>query len=310
MEVLKLENVYKSIGKKQIVKNLNLTVGKGEIFGFLGPNGAGKTTTIKMIVGFLSPSSGKVYIEGKDISKNRIEAIKNIAAIVEVPDMYPYLSAKENLKQLVRLDKKIDEEEVYKALDLVKLSERMDDKVKKYSLGMKQRLGIAQVIMGNKKIWILDEPTNGLDADGMIYFRNLFKKYAAEKCVTIFISSHMLSEMEVLCDKIAFLDNGEIKYIETMNETHKDEDFDKYEMRTGENEKTIKFLNSVSFVRSSEIKDKIIEIIMDKNCYYELVKQLVYSDIEFEMLNKIDRSLEDRYMEIMGEGEKNNVINN
>jgi len=304
MEVLKLENVYKSIGKKQIVKNLNLTVDKGEIFGFLGPNGAGKTTTIKMIVGFLSPSSGKVYIEGKDISKNRIEAIKNIAAIVEAPDMYPYLSAKENLKQLVRLDKKIDEEEVYKALDLVKLSERMDDKVKKYSLGMKQRLGIAQVIMGNKKIWILDEPTNGLDADGMIYFRNLFKKYAAEKGVTIFISSHMLSEMEVLCDKIAFLDNGEIKYIETMNETHKDEDFDKYEMRTGENEKTIKFLNSVSFVRSSEIKDKIIEIIMDKNCYYELVKQLVYSDIEFEMLNKIDRSLEDRYMEIMGEGEK------
>jgi len=304
MEVLKLENVYKSIGKKQIVKNLNLTVDKGEIFGFLGPNGAGKTTTIKMIVGFLSPSSGKVYIEGKDISKNRIEAIKNIAAIVEVPDMYPYLSAKENLKQLVRLDKKIDEEEVYKALDLVKLSERMDDKVKKYSLGMKQRLGIAQVIMGNKKIWILDEPTNGLDADGMIYFRNLFKKYAAEKGVTIFISSHMLSEMEVLCDKIAFLDNGEIKYIETMNETHKDEDFDKYEMRTGEIEKTIKFLNSISFVRSSEIKDKIIEIIMDKNCYYELVKQLVYSDIEFEMLNKIDRSLEDRYMEIMGEGEK------
>jgi ABC-2 type transport system ATP-binding protein len=133
MEVLKLENVCKTIGKKQIVKNLNLKVNEGEIFGFLGPNGAGKTTTIKMIVGFLNPTSGKIYIDGKDISKNRVEAIKNTAAIVEVPEMYPYLSAKENLKQLVRLDKEIHEDEIYKVLELVKLKERMEDKVKKFS---------------------------------------------------------------------------------------------------------------------------------------------------------------------------------
>jgi ABC-2 type transport system ATP-binding protein len=310
MEVLKLENVCKTIGKRQIVKNLNLKVNEGEIFGFLGPNGAGKTTTIKMIVGFLNPTSGKIYINGKDISKNRVEAIKNTAAIVEVPEMYPYLSAKENLKQLVRLDKEIHEDEIYKVLELVKLKERMEDKVKKFSLGMKQRLGIAQVIMGNKKIWILDEPTNGLDADGMIYFRNLFKKFVKERGVTIFISSHMLSEMEVLCDRIAFLDHGEIKSIEAMNDTHKKEDFDKYEMIAEESEKAIKILNTVSFVRSSKLKENSIEIIMDKNCYYELVKQLVHSDIKFERLNKIDRSLEDRYMEIIGESEKNNAFNN
>lgn len=310
MEVLKLQNVCKSIGKKQIVKNLNLTVNKGEIFGFLGPNGAGKTTTIKMLVGFLSPSSGNIYIQGENISKNRIEAIKDISAIVEVPEMYPYLSAEENLKQLMRLDKEIHEEEVYKALELVKLKERKEDKIKKFSLGMKQRLGIAQVIMGNKKIWILDEPTNGLDADGMIYFRKLFKKFATEKGVTIFISSHMLSEMEVLCDRIAFLDHGELKSIETINDTHKEEDFDKYEMAAEENEKAIEFLNTVSFIRSSKIKNDIIEIIMDRNSYYELVKQLVRNEIKFEMLNKINRSLEDRYMEIIGEGEKNNDFNN
>lgn len=310
MEVLKLQNVCKSIGKKQIVKNLNLTVNKGEIFGFLGPNGAGKTTTIKMLVGFLSPSSGNIYIQGENISKNRIEAIKDISAIVEVPEMYPYLSAEENLKQLMRLDKEIHEEEVYKALELVKLKERKEDKIKKFSLGMKQRLGIAQVIMGNKKIWILDEPTNGLDADGMIYFRKLFKKFATEKGVTIFISSHMLSEMEVLCDRIAFLDHGELKSIETINDTHKEEDFDKYEMAVEESEKAIEFLNTVSFIRSSKIKNDIIEIIMDKNSYYELVKQLVRNEIKFAMLNKIDRSLEDRYMEIIGEGERNNDFNN
>lgn len=217
MEVLKLEDVSKKIGKRKIVTNLNLVVDKGEIFGFLGPNGAGKTTTIKMIVGFLKTNSGKIYINGKDISHNRIECIRDIAGMVETPNMYPYLSGFENLKQLARLDNQISENDIYKAVEEVGLKDRINDKFKKYSLGMKQRLGIAQVVMGKKKLWILDEPTNGLDPSGMIHFRNLFKKYALEKGVSIFVSSHILGEMETLCDKIAFLNEGAIKGVQDMS---------------------------------------------------------------------------------------------
>lgn len=214
MEVLKLENVSKSIGKREIVKNLNLTINEGEIFGFLGPNGAGKTTTIKMIVGFLKPTKGEIYVYGKSIKNNRASFISNIAAMVEAPDMYPYLTGIENLKQLARMDKNITQSDIEEAVKLVGLEDRIDDKFKKYSLGMKQRLGLAQVLMGNKRVWILDEPTNGLDPSGMIHFRNIFKKYSREKKVTIFISSHILGEMETMCDRVAFLSEGEIKGVE------------------------------------------------------------------------------------------------
>ncbi|WP_243121067.1 ABC transporter ATP-binding protein [Clostridium autoethanogenum] len=217
LEVLRLENLSKSIGKREIVKNLNLSVKEGEIFGFLGPNGAGKTTTIKMIVGFLKPTDGKIYINGKDIKNSRISSISNMAAMVEAPDMYPYLTGDQNLRQLARLDGDISQSQIDEAVKLAGLSDRINDKFKKYSLGMKQRLGIAQVLMGNKKIWILDEPTNGLDPSGMIHFRNLFKKYSREKKVTIFISSHILGEMESMCDRVAFLNEGEIKGIEDVN---------------------------------------------------------------------------------------------
>ncbi|APM40843.1 ABC transporter [Clostridium kluyveri] len=214
MEVLKLENVSKSIGKREIVKNLNLTVNEGEIFGFLGPNGSGKTTTIKMIVGFLKPTRGEIYVYGKSIKNNRISFINSIAAVVETPDMYPYLTGTENLKQLARMDRNIAQSDIEKAVKLVGLGDRIDDKFKKYSLGMKQRLGLAQVLMGNKRVWILDEPTNGLDPSGMIHFRNIFKKYSRDKKVTIFISSHILGEMESMCDRVAFLNEGEIKGVE------------------------------------------------------------------------------------------------
>ncbi|MCI2039513.1 MAG: ABC transporter ATP-binding protein [Clostridium luticellarii] len=220
MEVLKLQNISKNIGKNKIIKDLSLTINQGEIFGFLGPNGAGKTTTIKMIVGFLKPTSGKIYVYGRDILQHRIESIKNMAAMVESPDMYPYLTGLENLKQLARLDRNIDENNIINALEEVGLKDKMNQKFKTYSMGMKQRLAIAQVLLGNKKLWLLDEPTNGLDPSGIIHFRNLFKKYASKRGVTIFISSHILGEMEVLCDKIAFIKDGRIKGIQDMCKLH------------------------------------------------------------------------------------------
>lgn len=220
MEVLRLENVSKTIGRREIVKDLNFTVNQGEIFGFLGPNGAGKTTTIKMIVGFLRPTTGKIYIQGRDILHHRIESIRDMAAMVESPDMYPYLTGLQNLQQLARLDRDIEEKDILKALEEVGLKDKMNQKFRTYSMGMKQRLAISQILLGNKTIWALDEPTNGLDPSGIIHFRNLFRKYVREKGVTIFISSHILGEMEVLCDKIAFIKEGRIKGMQDMSKLH------------------------------------------------------------------------------------------
>ncbi|WP_143316487.1 ABC transporter ATP-binding protein [Clostridium sp. HBUAS56017] len=207
--MLSLTNVTKYFNGTEVLNNINLNVKEGEIFGFLGPNGAGKSTTMKIICGLLNPDKGTVLINNKDIVKARTSALSELSALIESPKMYPYLSAVENLKQICRLDN-IPLSDLADTIDLVGLKGKENEKVKNYSLGMKQRLGIAQVIMGNKKLWILDEPTNGLDANGVIEFRNMIKKLRKEKGVTIFISSHKLDEMERICDKVAFIHAGEI----------------------------------------------------------------------------------------------------
>ena len=169
MNVLEVKNLKKVIGKREIIKNLNFTVKEGEIYGFLGPNGAGKTTTIRMLVGLISQTSGEVRICGANLKDNKEKALKDVGAVVENPELYKYLSGRENLMQIARI-RKVSKEEVEELIKLVGLENRINDKVKKYSLGMKQRLGLAAALIGNPKLLILDEPTNGLDPSGIIDF--------------------------------------------------------------------------------------------------------------------------------------------
>lgn len=217
MEILSLTGISKKISNKIILDNINLSVNKGEIFGFLGPNGAGKTTTIKIITGLMKPSSGKIIINDIDLQKQKVKAISNLGAIVENPSLYGFLSGIDNLKIVAKL-RGVKIKELDYIIDMIGLKDRMKDKVKTYSLGMKERLAIGCALVGNPKLLILDEPTNGLDPEGIIELRNIIKKLSNEHKMTIFLSSHQLNEVEQICTRVAFINKGKIVTIESISD--------------------------------------------------------------------------------------------
>jgi ABC-2 type transport system ATP-binding protein len=206
--VLQLMNVSKSIKGKEIVKDLSLTLAPREIFGFLGPNGAGKTTTIRMIVGLVKPTRGSIDICGHSLADDFIAAMSNVGCIIENPDMYNYLTGMENLIQYANMDERITRQRISEVVALVGLQHRIDDKFGIYSLGMKQRLGIAQAILAKPKLLILDEPTSGLDPAGISEFRQIMRKLAYEEGMAIFLSSHLLYEAQQMCDMVAIIKQG------------------------------------------------------------------------------------------------------
>ena len=216
--VLKIENLSKYFGKKKIIDDISFETYAGEVFGFLGPNGAGKTTTIKMIMGLLASDSGKIDINGVNTKKDFEKAMANIGGIVENPEMYNYLTGIQNLRQYKRMRDGVTEDRLNEVISIVGLQNRIGDKVKKYSLGMKQRLGIAQSIMHRPKVLILDEPTNGLDPAGIKELRDILKRMAHEENVGVFVSSHLLSEMELMCDRVGIIVNGKLIDVKTTNE--------------------------------------------------------------------------------------------
>ncbi|WP_342528833.1 ABC transporter ATP-binding protein [Chryseomicrobium sp. FSL W7-1435] len=207
-------NLKKTIGKKEIIKGLNFQIRSGEVFGFLGPNGAGKTTTIRMMVGLINITEGDVLIEGKSIRKDFKDAVRHVGAIVENPEMYPFLSGWKNLQQYARMMEGISEDRIREVVALVGLEKAIHEKAGRYSLGMRQRLGIAQALLHNPSILILDEPTNGLDPSGIREIRLYLRKLAQEANVAVIVSSHMLSEIELMCDRIGIIKNGELVAIE------------------------------------------------------------------------------------------------
>ena len=183
--VLELKNVSKIMGKTKLVDNISLQVNKGEIFGFLGPNGAGKTTTIKMITGLYSISEGEIFIDGKSVRKNFEKALASVGGIIENPEMYGYLSGRDNLKIYARMQGGISKERINEVINLVKLGNRIDDKVSKYSLGMRQRLGVAQALLHKPSLLILDEPTNGLDPMGIKELRETLRELAEKDGLSV-----------------------------------------------------------------------------------------------------------------------------
>ena len=219
--ILKCENLCKSFGKRQILNNVSLEVNQGDILGFIGPNGAGKTTTIKLILGLQSIDSGTVKINGYDIQKEFEKAIEKVGTIVENPDLYMYLSGYDNLKLISNMYKNIDKKRIDEVVKLVKLEQRINDKVSKYSLGMRQRLGIAQALLHKPNLLILDEPTNGLDPEGIKELRELIKDLAEKENMAIVISSHNLSELESFFNKVTIIKNGKIVETSTINEVKK-----------------------------------------------------------------------------------------
>ncbi|HEY1252780.1 MAG TPA: ABC transporter ATP-binding protein [Thermoanaerobaculia bacterium] len=206
--VLSASNLTKRFGRREAVADVSFDVRSGEVFGFLGPNGAGKTTTIRMLVGLARPDRGSVRIRGLDLASHFEEAMAHVGCIVEAPDLYRYLTGRENLLHFARMLDSGAEGRIEELAALVALSERLDDRVSTYSLGMRQRLGIAQALLGNPDILILDEPANGLDPAGIREIRHLVRSLARERGISVFVSSHLLSEIELMCDRVAIIHRG------------------------------------------------------------------------------------------------------
>ncbi len=207
--VLVATNLTKVIGKRTIVDGVSFTLNPGEVFGFLGPNGAGKTTTIRMLVGLIKPTTGNVTICGFDVRRDFEKALSNVGCIVENPDLYRFMTGRENLEHFARM-LSLDASEVERVAELVALAHRLDQRVGTYSLGMRQRLGIAQALLGKPKLLILDEPANGLDPAGIREIRELLRHLAHDRQMAVFISSHLLGEVELMCDRVAIIHKGQL----------------------------------------------------------------------------------------------------
>lgn len=208
--LVRLLGVTKKISSKVLVDNVTFDIPPGQIFGFLGPNGAGKTTTIRMMVGLMSITEGDIVIGGYSIRSRYEQAAALIGAIVENPEMYKYLSGYNNLKHFARMMPGISEERIREVVELVGLEHRIHDKVQTYSLGMRQRLGVAQALLHRPKLLILDEPTNGLDPQGIRELRDYLRRLTREEGTTVFVSSHLLSEMELMCDRVGIIRHGRL----------------------------------------------------------------------------------------------------
>ena len=293
--ILECKNLCKTFGKKQILHNVSFEIKKGDILGFIGPNGAGKTTTIKLILGLQSITRGKVLINGYDVEKEFTKAIEKVGAIVENPDMYMYMSGYDNLKLVANMYKGINTKRIDEVVKLVKLENRINDKVSKYSLGMRQRLGIAQAILHNPNLLILDEPTNGLDPEGIKEMRELLVDLAKKEEMAILISSHNLAELDNFCNKICIIKNGEIIETNEITAIKKDIEHQQFIVEI-DNTKDIKKLYSEATI----VNEKIFKISMKKENIPNLVVNLVNNNIKIYEIKEDEKSLEDAFFERTG----------
>ncbi|WP_091349939.1 ABC transporter ATP-binding protein [Anaerobranca gottschalkii] len=297
--VLTTENLTKKFKKKTVVDNLNISIQQGDIFGFLGPNGAGKTTTIRMLVGLIKPTSGKITIFGKDLQQDFTEVIKDIGAIVENPELYPFYTGRQNLIHFAKLSGEVDKNRIEEVIRLVRLENRIDTKVKTYSLGMRQRLGLAQALLNRPKLLILDEPTNGLDPQGMKEVREIISHLAREEKITIFISSHLLHEIEQLCNKVAIISNGKL-VVQGKVEELLSKDQQRANIEVDNVSKAMEILNTLPFVQEVKSVDNKIKVKFVGDSLGKINKHLVLGDIEVKSLVKENGQLEEFFLNLTG----------
>ncbi|WP_142413294.1 ABC transporter ATP-binding protein [Hathewaya massiliensis] len=302
MNVLEVKDLKKRLGKSEIIKGISFEVKEGEIFGFLGPNGAGKTTTIRMLVGLIHSNGGSIKIMGHDLEKDREEALSNVGAVVENPELYTYLSGRENLMQIARV-RGVSKEEIDELIELVGLKDKINMKVKKYSLGMKQRLGLAAALISDPKLLILDEPTNGLDPNGILDFREIVRKASKERGISVFISSHILSEVQQLCDTVAFINNGVIQSVEKNGQEDEEESVVVI-LDPVNKKKCLEELQGMEEILYFKELEKTLEIRIYKKHSPLIIKRLVERNVELMEFYIKHKGLEQRYMELVKGGKK------
>jgi ABC-2 type transport system ATP-binding protein len=285
-----------SFDKQTVLDNISLEVPRGSIYGFLGPNGAGKTTTLRLILGLLQKKNGSIKVFGNELSSNRISVLKRTGSLIEQPSMYLHLNGKQNLETF-RLPYNSPKSRITEILKIVGLSDAGNKKVKAYSLGMKQRLGIATALLHDPELLILDEPVNGLDPNGIIEIRDLLKQLNNEYGKTIIISSHLLPEIEKTATNVAIIHKGKILFQNTMEELlHIQSDSSLIEIETGDNEKAVRILQQT--VPITLRGNKILLKHQSKEHTASLNALLVKEGIQVYRLALIQNDLENIFMQI------------
>ncbi|MGH4141159.1 ABC transporter ATP-binding protein [Clostridium sp.] len=297
--ILRTTNLVKVFKDKEVVTNVNMNIKKGEIYGFLGPNGAGKTTIMKMIVNLVKPSSGEIEIFGEKLTNGDYEVLKRIGSIIEYPVFYERLTGRENLELHCEYMGYYDKSAIDKVLDLLNLKDIENKAVRKFSLGMKQRLGIARAIITRPEFLILDEPINGLDPIGIKESRNLLKMLCSEYGITILISSHILGEIEQIADTIGIINRG--KLIEEVSmDSVRQQNTEYVEIVTADCTKAAYILeNDLNISNFKIINNTTIRIYDLKLAQKDISKALILKGIDIEAINKKNSSLEDHFLKLL-----------
>ncbi len=304
--VLSIRGMSKHLGSRLILDNISVEVVAGEIFGFIGPNGSGKTTTIKVMLGLLSLEAGEVSICGHDIKKDFCAAMSHVGGIIENPELYKYLTGRENLMQYARMHGGIPSERIDEVAELVRLTDRINDKVAKYSLGMRQRLGLAQALLNRPRLLVLDEPTNGLDPAGIYELREILLKVSHEEGTAVFISSHQLAELDLMCDRIAVIDRGRVIAVRSMEEVRSSgrTDIEEFEFETiapavGAAELVMQRLCNAYTVNGAKFTVRAA-LSSSGHGLTDSVRELVMAGVPILSAIPQRHSLEDAFLEIIG----------
>lgn len=298
--IVTLQNVTKRIGGKTIIDKLSFQVPKGEVFGFLGPNGAGKTTTIRMMVGLMSLTEGDIFIGGQSIRTDFEKAIKQVGAIVENPEMYKFLSGWHNLVHYARMVPGITHHRIAEVVRLMGLENRIHDKVKTYSLGMRQRLGVAQAVLHKPSLLILDEPTNGLDPAGIRELRDYLRKLSREEGVTVIVSSHLLSEMELMCDRVAIIQNGRLVDVRPTKELVQQGGRSSVAFEVSDTKLAHQVLAQNDGAYPAELQQEGIVLELDREEIADVTALLVHAGVRIYGIRPVTKSLEDKFLEMTG----------
>jgi ABC-2 type transport system ATP-binding protein len=299
--IIETKGLSKKYKGRYAVSDLNLKIAKGEIYGFLGPNGAGKTTTIRMLLGLIKPSSGSIEVFGQSLAKQRLSILRKVGSLVEYPSYYGHLNAVENLEAIRRIidvpRKRIDE-----VLEIVGLTKEAKRAVKGYSLGMKQRLGIASALLGGPELLILDEPTNGLDPSGILEIRELIKDMPKQHGITVLISSHLLSEVEQMASIVGIIRQGELVFQDTIQNMQLQSQ-SVVSLRVSEAERALRLLREQGIEASFQGADSTLTMgITDDNRVAGAVRSLVSAGHSVYRVEENRKSLEELFLHIVGEG--------
>ena len=297
-DIVQTRGLCKQYGKVLRVNHLDLQVPEGAIYGFLGPNGAGKSTTLKMILGLVRPTAGSISVFGKEVNgHNRLDMLKQVGSLIESPSYYGHLTGEENLK-VVQTLRGVPEKDVYEVLEVVRLEGQRNKKAAHYSLGMKQRLGLAAALLGFPRLLILDEPTNGLDPAGIQEMRELICSLPARFGMTVLVSSHLLSEIDQMADHVGIIREGELVFQDTLETLHRHSRHN-LALRTGDNEGALKLLHQ-SRVPCAQEEDYILLPRLDDPDAAKLIRYLIGHGVDVLRLEERQKSLEDIFLELTG----------